>query len=87
MTLSTDTRTQHPATRRSRRPASLRLQAYGVGIALAAALGALAFAGQSTYGPGDGPISAYARPTPALHGQTLSVYIATHQTSRLIRQR
>ena len=87
MTLSTDTQTQHPASRRPGRRGSARLEAYGVGVALAVALGVLAVNGQLTYGPGDQPASAFARPTPALHGQTLAAYVAEHQSVRLARQR
>ena len=83
MKLSTDTQMQHPASGRSRRPASRRFEMYGVGIALAAALGAPALAGQSTYGHGDGSLSAYARNTTVLYGQ--AVDIGTHQTSRMTR--
>jgi hypothetical protein len=89
MTLPTSTRThtQHRDTRPPRRPGSVRLQALGVGVALAVALGAMALSGQSTYESEDGDHTTYARPTAALHGQPLAVYLAAHQSGRLARQR
>jgi len=86
MTISTDTQMSEQATRRSPRPGSARLEAIVVGVALAAALGVLALVGHSTYGSGHDGDSAYARPTPALHGQSLAAYIAAHQAGRLPRQ-
>ena len=86
MTLSTDTQTQHPASAGPVDAVLVRLEAYGVGIASAAALGALALRPVDLRNSG-GPASAYARPTPALHGQTLAGYVAEHQSSRLTRQR
>jgi len=83
MILSTDTQAQQTASRRPRRPGFVRLGAYGVGVALAVALGALSFADQSTYGAGDRPVSAYARQTPAVRGQTLAAYVAADQDNRL----
>ena len=92
MTLSTQTQTPtrpSPA-RRRRRPGRADLVTAGVGIALAAGIGAVVLTGQSTYGPSDGAYggadtspSAYARPLPALGGQTLAAYLADHQSSRL----
>ena len=80
MTLSTDNR-------RSRRPTSVRMWAYGAGVGLAVALGALALAAPSTYGQGEGSDSAYSRPTQALNGQSLASYVAKHQADRLTRSR
>ena len=87
MTLSTQTPTQNSIVGRPRRRGSRLFAMLGLGIAAIAGLGALALTSQSTYGPVDAPISAYARPTPALHGQTLAVYVAAHETSRLTKQR
>jgi hypothetical protein len=72
-----------------RRPAPDYITA-GVGIALAVGLGAIMLTSPATYGSSTGGYgatvsiaSAYARPTPALDGETLAVYIAEHQSSRL----
>ncbi len=87
MTLTTDTRTPQSATRRSRRLTPARIGAYGAGVALAVALGALALNAPSTYGQADERGSAYARPTQALQGQSLAAYISRHQADRLARTR
>jgi hypothetical protein len=83
MTISTDSSTSEQAHRRARRPGTARLEAIGVGIALAVALGVLAQLGHSGYGSVHDGDSPYARPTPALHGQTLASYVAAHEARRL----
>jgi hypothetical protein len=88
MTLSTDTQTPTQATGQTqhRRTAERgRLVAYGAGLALVAALGALWAVGDSSYGTDDGPSSTYARPLEALNGQSLAAYLAAHQADRLAR--
>ena len=94
MNLSTDTQTQTTSerTRPGRGPS--RLELYGVGIALAAGIGAVALVGQSDYSPdgpassssGDPTTSAYTRPTEALGGQTLASYLADHYSDREARR-
>jgi hypothetical protein len=69
----------------TRRAAPELLKTYGIGIALVAGLGTLALTGRSTYEPTDVGTSAYARPTPALDGQSLAAYIAAHEVTRLGR--
>ena len=85
MTLTTDTQRPQSATRRERRLPPARIAAYGAGVALAVALGALALNAPSTYGQADEPDSAYARPTQSLQGQSLAAYISGHQADRLAR--
>lgn len=91
MNLSTDTQT--PTTSEGTRPGRgpSRLELYGVGIALVAGIGVVAFVGQSDYSPGDPSgggqtTSAYARPTKALDGQTLAGYLADHYADRVARR-
>ena len=93
MTLFPDTQTQVSSddTRRGRGPS--RLELVGVGIALAAGLGVVAFVGQdnpANYAPdsssGAGLTSAYSRPTQALDGQTLAGYLADHYSDRVARR-
>ena len=94
MTLSTDAQTQAPSDGTRRRRGPSRLELYGVGIALAAGIGVVAFVGQSDYSPdspsgyssGDGTTSAYARPTKALDGQTLAGYLGDHYSDRVARR-
>ena len=81
MTLSTQTPTQNSIVGRPRRRGSRLFAMLGLGIAAVAGLGTWALTSQSTYGPVDTPVSAYARPTPALHGQTLAVYVAARDQS------
>jgi hypothetical protein len=90
MTISTDTRTQTPSGRIPRRRRSRHLERYGVGLALAAAVGAIALVGQFDDEPrdvsGGSPTSAFARPTAALGGRSLAAYVAGHQSDRLERR-
>jgi hypothetical protein len=62
-----------------------RFQVVGAGIALATGLGVLALTGQSSYGT-DGTRTAYTRPTPALHGQSLATYLRSHYDDRVERE-